>query len=168
MEFALRFAEQNRAAMLDGVRAALARHAPSQIEVIVDCHHNYAAWENHHGQNGIVHRKGAVRARLSDDVLIPGSMGTASYWARGLGNPESFQTCQHGAGRAMARGVARRAISLADMQSDLTAAATAVYTADPNEVRDEAPGAYKDVESVMAAGTDLSEVVKKLRPLGTG
>jgi tRNA-splicing ligase RtcB len=168
MEFALRFAEQNRIAMLDHVRDALNRHAGNGgVEVIVDCHHNYAAWENHGNQNGIVHRKGAVRARAGEDVLIPGSMGSASYWARGLGNPESFQSCQHGAGRAMARGVARRSISLEDMKADLAAASTTVYTHSLDAVRDEAPGAYKDVDSVMAASTDLVEIVKRLRPLGT-
>lgn len=168
MEFALRFAEQNRNEMLQQVVAAFARHAgTTNVKVVVDCHHNYAAWENHRGKNGIVHRKGAVQAHAGQDVLIPGSMGTASYWARGLGNPESFNTCQHGAGRAMARGAARRAISLDAMKAALSAAGTQVYTGDLDAVRDEAPAAYKNVEDVMAASTDLVEVVKKLRPLGT-
>lgn len=167
MEFALRWAEQNRLAMLEQVRLAIVRHASGPVNVIVDCHHNYAAWESHRGKNGIIHRKGAVRARATDEVLIPGSMGTASYWGRGLGNQDSFETCQHGAGRAMARGAARRAISLDDMKADLAAAGTTVYTGDLDAVRDEAPAAYKNVEDVMAASTDLVEVVKKLRPLGT-
>lgn len=167
MQFALRFAEQNRESMLGRVRAAFARHAPTDVSVIVDCHHNYANWEQHKGKSGIVHRKGAVLAEAGKDVLIPGSMGTASYWARGLGNPDSFNTCQHGAGRMMARGVARRSITLEDMEADLAAAGTAVYTAEPDAVRDEAPGAYKNVDAVMEASSDLIEVVKKLRPLGT-
>lgn len=166
MEFALRFAEENRAAMLVRVGAALGRHiGETMLEVIVDCHHNYAAWENHGGQNGIVHRKGAVRARAGEPVLIPGSMGTASYWAKGLGNVDSFQSCQHGAGRAMARGVARRSITMEAMKKSLEG--TAVYTHSLEAVLDEAPAAYKDVDAVMEASTDLVTIHKKLRPLGT-
>lgn len=169
MSAALTFAERNRLEMAGEVEAALRRQFTGNwlFEQIVDCHHNYAAWESHAGRNGIVHRKGAVRARVTDDVLIPGSMGSASFWGRGLGNPDSFQTCQHGAGRAMSRGAARRAISLDDMKASLAAAGTSVVTPDLDAVRDEAPGAYKDVEAVMAASTDLVEVVKRLRPLGT-
>jgi tRNA-splicing ligase RtcB len=109
MEFALRFAEVNRARMLDVVeRAFWAFTSMSSFDRLVDVHHNYAAWENHKGQNGIVHRKGAVRARAGEVVLIPGSMGTASYVGEGLGNAESFATCQHGAGRALSRTAARK------------------------------------------------------------
>lgn len=82
-------------------------------------HHNYAAWENHLGTNGIVHRKGAVRARAGEMVLIPGSMGTASYVGEGLGNPESFSTCQHGAGRAMSRSAARKAKTSAEVTAEM-------------------------------------------------
>lgn len=167
MQYALRFAEWNRLRMLDRIREVLAAEVDGYASIIVDCHHNYAAWENHKGKNGIVHRKGAVRARAGEDVLIPGSMGTGSYWARGLGNPESFKTCQHGAGRAMSRGVARRSISLKEMQDTLTDAGTRVYTPDLDAVRDEAPGAYKPIEDVMAASADLVEVVKRLRPIAT-
>lgn len=167
MAFAMRFAEVNRDQMLNKVQLAFNRHAPTTLTTIVDCHHNYANWENHLGKNGIVHRKGAVQARLGQDVLIPGSMGTASYWAKGLGNKDSFETCQHGAGRAMARGVARRTITLENMEASLAKAQTTVYTHSLDAVRDEAPGAYKNVEDVMAASSDLVEVVKKLRPLGT-
>lgn len=169
MEYALRFAEHNRARMLARVQEALLAHTSlGAFEVIVDCHHNYAAWENHRGKNGIVHRKGAVRARSGQDVLIPGSMGTGSYWARGLGNPESFETCQHGAGRAMSRAAAKRMYSGVDeMLGELDAAGTKVFTPDASEVVDEAPRAYKDIESVMEASTDLVEVVKRLRPIGT-
>lgn len=169
MTYALRFAEWNRARMLERITEALQEHTQlGSIEVIVDCHHNYAAWENHKGKNGIVHRKGAVRARAGDDVLIPGSMGTGSYWARGLGNPESFETCQHGAGRAMSRAAAKRMYSGVDeMLAELEAVSTRVYAPDAQEVIDEAPRAYKDIESVMGASTDLVEVVKRLRPIAT-
>lgn len=169
MEYALRFAEHNRARMLARVNDALGVNTSiGASEVIVDCHHNYATWENHKGKNGIVHRKGAVRARTGEDVLVPGSMGTGSYWARGLGNPESFETCQHGAGRAMSRAAAKRMYSGVDeMLAELTAVGTRVYTPDAREVIDEAPRAYKDIESVMGASADLVEVVERLRPIAT-
>ncbi len=116
MGFALRFAEVNRSRMLDVVEEALwAFTSVGRMERLVDVHHNYAAWENHFGTNGIVHRKGAVRARAGEMVLIPGSMGTASYVGEGLGNPESFSTCQHGAGRAMSRSAARKAKTSAEV-----------------------------------------------------
>lgn len=169
MEYALRFAEHNRLRMLAGVNEALLETTSIGAgEVIVDCHHNYATWENHRGKNGIVHRKGAVRARAGDNVLIPGSMGTGSYWARGLGNPDSFETCQHGAGRAMSRAAAKRMYSGVDeMLGELEAVGTKVFTPDAKEVIDEAPRAYKDIESVMEASADLVEVVQRLRPIGT-
>ena len=109
MEFALRFAEVDRSRMLDVVERAFGSLTKiGRFDRLVDVHHNYAAWENHLGQNGIVHRKGAVRARAGEVVLIPGSMGTASYVGEGLGNAESFETCQHGAGRALSRTAARK------------------------------------------------------------
>lgn len=169
MEIALDFAERSRAHMVLAVENALRRTVRNDIvfEQIVDTHHNYAAWENHKGQNGIVHRKGAVRARTGEDVLIPGSMGTVSYWARGLGNPESFQTCQHGAGRAMSRGVARRQFSIEKVKQELADAGTMLLAYDIDSTTDEAPGAYKDIEDVMLHSSDLVEVVQRLRPLGT-
>src|SRR5260370_27230796 len=80
----------------------------------VNCHHNYVAWENHYGQNVMVTRKGAVRAREGDMGIIPGSMGAQSFIVRGLGNPESFMSCSHGAGRAMSRGEATRQFTPVD------------------------------------------------------
>lgn len=169
MEIALDFAVRSRAHMVAAVENALRRTVRNDIvfEQIVDTHHNYAAWENHRNQNGIVHRKGAVRARAGEDVLIPGSMGTVSYWARGLGNLESFQTCQHGAGRAMSRGDARRKFTIAAVKDELAEAGTVLYAHDVDSTVDEAPGAYKDIADVMAASTDLVEIVERLRPLGT-
>ena len=136
-------------------------------EVFIDCHHNYAAWENHKGRNGIVHRKGAVRARAGEDVLIPGSMGTFSYWAQGLGNAESFETCQHGAGRSMSRAAARKGHTTEEMLSLMNAAKTRVLAPDIGDVLDEAPWGYKDIGEVMASSSDLVEIVQELHPLGT-
>ena len=134
---------------------------------MVNVHHNYAAWENHKGRNGIVHRKGAIRARLGETLLIPGSMGTFSYIGRGLGNPESFDTCQHGAGRAMGRKDAERRYAAGELEN------LATYMGDrgilmgghASEAIDEHPGAYKPIDLVMADSADLVEPVTRLRPI---
>jgi tRNA-splicing ligase RtcB (3'-phosphate/5'-hydroxy nucleic acid ligase) len=167
MTFALRYAEVNRSRMLDQVEAAFTtRTRMGRFTRVVDVHHNYAAWEDHVGQRGIVHRKGAVRARMGEVVLIPGSMGTASYVAEGLGNPESFETCQHGAGRAMSRSAARKTMSSAHLFEEMTRLGVMLYSGDPRTAAEEAPFAYKDIESVMAASGDLIRPIKRLTPLG--
>ncbi|MDP8905301.1 MAG: RtcB family protein [Chloroflexota bacterium] len=167
MLFVLRFAEVNRSRMLDAVEVAFGMHTRiGSFTRLVDVHHNYAAWENHFGQNGIVHRKGAVRARAGETVLIPGSMGTASYVAEGLGNRESFETCQHGAGRAMSRAAARRAMSSAALFEEMARLGVLLHSGDPKTAAEEAPFAYKDIETVMAASTDLIRPLKRLTPLG--
>jgi tRNA-splicing ligase RtcB len=167
MTFALRFAEVNRSRMLDVAEAAFGAHTRvGRFERVVDVHHNYAAWENHFGQNGIVHRKGAVRARAGETVLIPGSMGTASYVAEGLGNPEAFATCQHGAGRAMSRTAARKSKTSAEVYEEMAALGVALFSGDPKTVAEEAAFAYKDIEAVIAASTSLVRPTRRLTPLG--
>ncbi|CAN5563372.1 RtcB family protein [soil metagenome] len=167
MTFALRFAEVNRSRMLDVVEAAFAADTSiGSFERVVDIHHNYAAWEHHVGVNGIVHRKGAVRARAGETVLIPGSMGTASYVAEGLGDPRSFQTCQHGAGRAMSRTAARKSKTAEAVYAEMADLGVALHSGDPKKVAEEAAFAYKDIESVMAASTSLVRPTKRLTPLG--
>ena len=167
MTFALRFAEVNRSRMLDAVDSAFERHTTaSRLERVVDIHHNYAAWENHLGRNGIVHRKGAVRARAGETVLIPGSMGTASYVAEGLGNPESFHTCQHGAGRAKSRTAARKGMTSKEVYAEMASIGVLLHSGDPKTVAEEAPFAYKDIETVMAASASLVRPVRRLTPLG--
>jgi tRNA-splicing ligase RtcB (3'-phosphate/5'-hydroxy nucleic acid ligase) len=167
MTFALRFAEVNRSRMLDAVEYAFGRHTTvGRLERLVDVHHNYAAWENHKGSNGIVHRKGAVRAQVGETVLIPGSMGTASYVAEGLGNVESFATCQHGAGRALSRTAARKSKTSKEVYSEMASLGVALHSGDPGTVAEEAPFAYKDIEVVMAASATLVRPTKRLTPLG--
>ena len=167
MEFALRFAEVNRSRMLDKVEYAFGRHTSvGRIERLVDVHHNYAAWETHFGTDGIVHRKGAVRARAGEKVLIPGSMGTASYVGEGLGNAESFMTCQHGAGRAMSRSAARKAKTSADVFAEMRSLGVALHSGDPKTVAEEAAFAYKDIEAVMAASSTLVRATRRLTPVG--
>lgn len=167
MQFALRFAEVNRSRMLDVVEAALgACTTVGRIERVVDIHHNYAAWENHFGKNGIVHRKGAVRARAGEIVLIPGSMGTASYVGEGLGDVESFATCQHGAGRAMNRAAARHSKTSADVYAEMDRIGVVLLSGEPETVAEEASFAYKDIEAVMIASASLVRPTKRLTPLG--
>ena len=167
MAFALRFAEVNRTRMLDVVEAAFERHtAIGRFDRVVDVHHNYAAWETHGGMTGIVHRKGAVRARDGETVLIPGSMGTASYVGEGLGNAESFHTCQHGAGRAMSRTAARKAKTSIAVYAEMEALGVVLRSSEPKDVAEEAAFAYKDIESVMAASASLVRATKRLTPLG--
>jgi tRNA-splicing ligase RtcB len=125
----------------------------------VNCHHNYVAKEHHYGENVFVTRKGAVRARQGDLGIIPGSMGARSYIVRGLGNPESFNSCSHGAGRAMSRAEAKRRFSV----EDHIAATQGVECRKDADVIDETPGAYKPIDAVMHAQRDLVEVVYTLR-----
>jgi len=167
MTFALRWAELNRRQMMDRVEAAFRKHASvHRFERLVDVHHNYAAPEDHAGTRGIVHRKGAVRARPGETVLIPGSMGTASYIGEGLGNAGSFETCQHGAGRALGRNAAKRAKTSAEVFEEMAAWGIEFISNEPKTAAEEAAFAYKDIESVMALSTELVRAVTRLRPLG--
>src|SRR6185369_14902596 len=125
----------------------------------VNCHHNYVAIERHYGEEVFVTRKGAVRARQGDLGIIPGSMGTRSFIVRGRGNPLSFESCSHGAGRAMSRTEARRRFTVADH-----AAATAgIECRKDADVVDETPAAYKSIDLVMHAQRDLVDVVHTLK-----
>jgi RNA-splicing ligase RtcB len=123
------------------------------------CHHNYVARENHYGKNVLVTRKGAVRARAGDLGIIPGSMGTRSYITRGLGNPESFTSCSHGAGRAMSRTAARKAFTV----EDHARATAGIECRKDADVVDETPGAYRSIDAVIDAQRDLVEVLRTLR-----
>ena len=153
--------------MLDVVEAAFGAHTRiERFDRAVDVNHNYAAWENHFGTNGIVHRKGAVRARAGETVVIPGSMGTASHVAEGLGNPEAFETCQHGAGRALSRTAARKSKTSAEVYDEMAALGVTLLSGDPKTVAEEAAFAYKDIETVMAASATLVRPTKRLTPLG--
>lgn len=132
----------------------------AQLEVI-NCHHNYVAKEEHFGESVWVTRKGAVRAQLGDLGIIPGSMGTGSYIVRGKGNPESFNSCSHGAGRTMSRTQAKKSISLDRHKRDTAH----VECRKDVGILDESPSAYKPLGDVMKAQADLVEIVHKLRPV---
>jgi tRNA-splicing ligase RtcB len=163
VEWAQRFALKNRALMMQAIVRAVAGVPgipPFRTEVrAVNCHHNYVARERHLGADVFVTRKGAVRARAGDLGIIPGSMGARSFIVRGKGNPESFDSCSHGAGRAMSRNEARKRFTVADH----TAATAGVECRKDADVLDETPGAYKPIDAVMRAQDDLVEIVHTLR-----
>ncbi len=161
VSWAQNYARLNREVMIQRVLDVLRQHIKpfDAVKAAINCHHNYVDRENHFGENVLVTRKGAVRAREGDLGIIPGSMGAKSFIVRGRGNADSFHSCSHGAGRAMSRGEARRRISL-----EQHAAATAgIECRKDAEVLDESPAAYKDIDAVMAAQTDLVEVLFTLR-----
>ena len=161
VEWAQAYAAANRRLMMDAVLAVLAEQVRplTRGEHAVNCHHNYVARERHFGKDVLITRKGAVRARLGDLGIIPGSMGARSFIVRGKGNPDSYCSCSHGAGRAMSRNDAKRRFSVADH-----AAATAgIECRKDAEVIDETPAAYKPIDAVMAAQADLVEIVHTLR-----
>jgi tRNA-splicing ligase RtcB len=125
----------------------------------VNCHHNYLEIENHFGTNMYITRKGAIRAREGDLGIIPGSMGAKSYIVQGLGNPESYCSCSHGAGRKMSRTEATRRFTV----EDLKAQTAGVECNKTSAVIDEIPGAYKDIDVVMENQRDLVRVVHTLK-----
>jgi tRNA-splicing ligase RtcB len=157
------FARHNREVMMAATLRLLREQLPSfQTEKhAINCHHNYVEREQHFGEQVWVTRKGAVRAGEGDLGIIPGSMGAKSFIVRGKGSAESFQSCSHGAGRRMSRGEAKRRFTLADHVS----ATQGVECRKDAGVIDETPMAYKDIDAVMAAQTDLVEVLHTLRQI---
>lgn len=159
--WAQEYAFQNRQCMVDLVLDGLRRHLPA-FEVtseVVNCHHNYVAQEHHYGANVWVTRKGAIRAREGDLGIIPGSMGARSYIVRGLGNPESFTSSAHGAGRRMSRTAAEKQFT----EVDLAKQTDGVICRKDKGVVDEIPGAYKDIDAVMENQKDLTETLHTLK-----
>jgi tRNA-splicing ligase RtcB len=163
VEWAQDYAARNRRLMMDAVIRAVGSVKgipPFRADVMaVNCHHNYVAREHHLGKNVLLTRKGAVRARKGDLGIIPGSMGAQSYIVRGLGNPDSFHSCSHGAGRAMSRNEAKRRFTVADH----IAATRDVECRKDADVIDETPGAYKSIDAVMEAQKDLVEILHTLK-----
>jgi len=160
--WAQNYAFENRRVMMQAVINALQRHLPVKFTITqeaINCHHNYVERENHFGRNLWVTRKGAIRAREGDLGIIPGSMGIKSFIVRGKGNRESLCSCSHGAGRAMSRNEARRRFTLADHE----AATAGVECRKDAEVIDETPAAYKSIDAVMAAQSDLVNIVHTLK-----
>ena len=156
------YAALNRDTMMHVILLALQRYFPGEIAVgesAVNCHHNYASLEQHFGETLWVTRKGAVSARQGELGIIPGSMGTKSYIVRGKGNAMSYHSCSHGAGRRMSRSAAKRQFT----RDDLAHQTEGVECRKDAGVLDELPAAYKDVDAVIAAQTDLVEIVHTLK-----
>ena len=161
MSWAQDYAAENRRSMMDAVlRAMREEMRPFQLgEVAVNCHHNYCTHETHFGEDLIVTRKGAVSAKKGELGIIPGSMGARSFIVRGLGNPESFESCSHGAGRVMSRTAAQKRFTV----EDHIAATEGVECRKDKDVIDETPAAYKDIDAVMRAQRDLVEIAYTLK-----
>ncbi len=172
MNLALDFAHENRDRMMQTVQGILARWSAKLLGLTpafsgyINCHHNYAAIEHHYGKDVWVHRKGAIRAREGEIGIIPGAMGSASYIVEGKGNPESFYSCSHGAGRRYSRTKAMENFSVEQVMVDLKTTGVVLGKHKKNDVPEECRFAYKDIEEVIANELDLVTPVKKLSTLG--
>ena len=154
------FAHRNRAEMMERVLDALGHHlGPVEELDRIDCHHNYTSLESIDGVDVLVSRKGAIRAREGQYGLIPGSMGTRSYVVRGKGNPDSFYSAPHGAGRRMSRKDARQAFTMEDFDRSMDG----ISVRRDEAFLDELPAAYKDIDNVMEQSRDLVEMVHEFR-----
>jgi tRNA-splicing ligase RtcB (3'-phosphate/5'-hydroxy nucleic acid ligase) len=164
VNWAQKFAKANREVMMARTLGALRSIVSKPFEshlVAINCHHNYVQMEHHFGQDMYITRKGAVSAKAGELGIIPGSMGAKSFIVRGKGNPDSFNSCSHGAGRLMSRTQAKKQFTVADQ----IAATQGVECRKDADVVDEIPMAYKDIDAVMAAQSDLVEVVYTLKQI---
>lgn len=165
MSYCVDFAFCNRKLMMDRIQEIVADALPQVVfDPMINIAHNYAAWEHHYGQNVIVHRKGAVRARAGETGIIPGSQGTSSYIVEGLGCPEAFMSSSHGAGRVMSRKEAIRTLSL-EKEKEMLDSKGIIHGIRSANHLDEAASAYKDIDEVMANQTDLVKIRTKLSPI---
>ena len=176
MDFALSYAKESRKRMMDAAVLSLKEVCdglgiPCEEVWRYDIHHNYAALENHFGENVWVHRKGATSAKMGEKGIIPGSMGTSSYIVEGLGNPESFMSCSHGAGRKMSRSAASERLTVEECDKAMEGIVCdrwgKMHRGKCKGKLDlsEAPGAYKDIDEVIANEADLVKPIVKLTPL---
>lgn len=163
LEWAQGYAMKNREIMMNRLMRQFNRMFNDgndfQPEIAVNCHHNYVSPEVHFGEEVYITRKGAIRADQGVYGIIPGSMGAKSFIVKGLGNPQSFNSCSHGAGRKMSRTAAKKKFTTAD----LAAQTAGVECRKDAGVVDEIPGAYKDIDEVMRNQSDLVEVVAQLK-----
>lgn len=165
MSYCVDFAFCNRKLMMDRIQEIVADALPQVVfDPMINIAHNYAAWEHHYGQNVIVHRKGAVRARAGETGIIPGSQGTSSYIVEGLGCPEAFMSSSHGAGRVMSRKEAIRTLSL-EKEKEMLDSKGIIHGIRSANHLDEAASAYKDIDEVMANQTDLVKIRTRLSPI---
>ena len=172
MNLSMEFAHENREKMMLAVKAVLEKWIGKYTDLTleyqteINCHHNYAALENHYGENVWVHRKGAVRAENGELTVIPGAMGSYSYVVMGLGNPESFCSSSHGAGRAYSRKGAMEAFTCEQVMVDLKDQGVILGKKNKRDVAEESRFAYKDIDEVMKNQKDLVIPVKRLKTIG--
>ena len=165
MRYCTEFAFANRQLMMQRIQHAISSVLSSVIyEPIINIAHNYAAWEEHFGEKVVVHRKGATSAKAGEIGIIPGSQGTKSYIVEGLGNPESFMSCSHGAGRALSRSAAVKTLNLKEEIQKLDSLGI-VHSIRSKSDLEEAASAYKDISQVMAFQADLVKIKVELSPL---
>lgn len=165
MRFCVNYALANRKLMMERIKEAFEKSIKKiEWRNFINIAHNYASFETHFGQDVIVHRKGATQAKLGQTGIIPGSQGTKSYIVRGLGNPESFESCSHGAGRKMGRKEAVRKLNLREEIEKLDKKGI-VHAIRIKKDLDEASGAYKDISEVIKNQNDLVKIVVELTPL---
>ena len=165
MSYCVDFALCNRQLMMERIKEIIADAIPEvEFEPMINIAHNYAAWEHHYGEDVIVHRKGAVRARAGEIGIIPGSQGTSSYIVEGLGCPESFMSSSHGAGRLMSRTEAIKTLSL-KKEIEILDSKGIIHGIRSQNHLDEAASAYKNIDEVMANQQDLVKIVTRLSPL---
>jgi tRNA-splicing ligase RtcB len=165
MQYCVDFALANRKLMMERIKDIFTSYTDKiEFNELINIAHNYARFEHHFGTDVIVHRKGATSAKLGEVGIIPGSQGTASYIVKGLGNPESFTSCSHGAGRKMGRKEAQRQLNL-ESEIKLMNDKGIIHGIRNVADLDEASGAYKDIDVVMANQADLVEIMVELKPL---
>lgn len=172
MQLSMDYAYENRSVMMTKVKEIFAKYVQKYTGVIpnfsceINCHHNYAALENHFGTDVWVHRKGAVSAKDGELSIIPGSMGSYSYIVRGKGNPESFMSSSHGAGRRYSRTAAVQTFPVDKVMNDLKLLNVVLGKRNKSDVAEESHFAYKDIDEVMSNQSDLTEPVKRLFTVG--
>jgi tRNA-splicing ligase RtcB len=168
MNYAVDFAKANRQLMMQRILDVIAANITEEVvpDDPINISHNFAALEHHFGQNVWVHRKGATKASKDTVGIIPGSQGSKSYIVKGLGNPQSFMSCSHGAGRRMSRNEARKVLTIDEEQKKIESIGAINYITEEIQL-DEAPSAYKDIEDVISNESDLIETLVELRPLAT-
>lgn len=165
MNYCVEFALCNRRVIMNRICQVIGDIYPeARFESMINIAHNYAARENHFEENCIVHRKGATSARAGETGIIPGSQGTKSYIVEGLGHVDSFQSCSHGAGRLMSRSEAVRSLSLKEELAKLESRGI-IHAIRGRSDLEEAAGAYKNIDEVMACQTDLVRIVTELSPV---
>lgn len=166
MSYCVGFALASRKLMLGNIAGIFRAKTSGELLVdeMINIAHNYASFEKHFGKAVVVHRKGATQAKKGQVGIIPGSQGSSSFIVRGKGNPESFESCSHGAGRKIGRNEARRTLILEEEIRKLDQKGV-LHAIRGRRDLDEAPGAYKDIGEVMENQNDLVEILAKLEPL---